>query len=331
MRTPKTLYRTSSLCFRCELSVCPQCEGPLRLLDNVTGRKTIQTQQVLRVAYRPKVCDELGCRAAGHPVPSASWQQLAPKYGTYGYDVIAQIGWERQMGRAPFALIHARLRARVQVSESAVQYLYQQKYLPLLACHERQHLPALRALAHTAGLVLSLDGLMPEGGEPQLWVIRELQTGWTLRSGWLANQDEATFVAFLRPIAELNLPIRGLLSDKQRGLLPAIATVFPQTPHALCQLHYLQNAAAPVADEDEQLKLALRQTVRVAVGELVRQKDPEKRVYSTPTGISAPAMRVGSARARGSEPAVLCRAGAWASRSRSSAMRSWMCDWVRTR
>jgi hypothetical protein len=270
----------------CELSQCPLCEGELSPLGYVNGRKTIQTtQEVLTVAYRPKVCTEKGCRAAVRPWPSASWQQLAPKYGTYGYDVIAQIGWERQMGRAPFDLIHARLRARVQVSESAVRYLYQQKYLPLLACHERQHLPALRELAHTTGLVLSLDGLMPEGGEPQLWVIRELQTGWTLRSGWLANQDEATFVAFLRPVAELNLPIRGLLSDKQRGLLPAIATVFPRIPHALCQLHYLQNAAAPVADEDEQLKLALRQTVRAAVGDLIRQKDPEKPVELTITGL----------------------------------------------
>ncbi len=286
MRTPKALYRTPPMIFACELADCPYCEGPLRALDYVNGRKTIQTmQEVLSVAYRPKACDEKGCRAAARPLPSASWQQLAPKYGTYSYDVIAQIGWERQMGRATFELIHARLRQRVQISESAVRYLYHQKYLPLLACHERQHLPALRELARTSGLLLSLDGLMPEGGEPQLWVIRELQTGWTLRSGWLANQDEATFVAFLRPVAQWDLPIQGIISDKQRGLLPAIATVFPNTPHALCQLHYLQNAAAPVAEADEQMKIDLRQGVRAAIGELIRQKDPEKPVELTITGL----------------------------------------------
>ena len=286
MRTPKTLYRTSPTIFACELMDCPDCEGPLRSLDYVNGRKTIQTmQEVLSVAYRPKACHENGCRAAARPLPSAVWQQLAPKYGTYGYDVIAQIGWERQMGRAPFELIHARLRRRVQVCESTVRHLYHQKYLPLLACHERQHLPALRELAHVSGLLLSLDGLMPEGGEPQLWVIRELHTGWTLRSGWLANQDEATFVAFLRPVAQLDCPIQGILSDKQRGLLPAIATVFPNTPHALCQLHYLQNAAAPVAEADEQMKIALRQGVRAAIGDLIRQKDPEKPVELTITGL----------------------------------------------
>ena len=286
MRTSKTLYRTPPIMFACELSSCPDCEGPLHALDYVNGRKTIQTMQdVLRVAYRPKACDEQGCRSARQPLPSAGWQQLAPKYGTYGYDVIAQIGWERQIGRASFDLIHARLRQRVQVSESTVRHLYHQKYLPLLACHERQQLPALRELARTSGLLLSLDGLMPEGGEPQLWIIRELHTGWTLRSGWLANQDEATFVAFLRPVAQLDGLIGGILSDKQRGLLPAIATVFPNTPHALCQLHYLQNAAAPVAEADEQMKIALRQGVRTAIGDLVRQKDPEKPVELTITGL----------------------------------------------
>ncbi len=286
MRTRKALYPTAPTIFMCELSHCPECESPLRPLDYVNGRKTIQTlHEVLSVGYRPKACYEKGCRVAERPWPSAAWQQLAPKYGTYGYDVIAQIGWERQRGRATFDLIQARLRQRVQISESAVRYLYHQKYLPLLACHERQHLPALRALAQTSGLLLSLDGLMPEGGEAQLWVVRELQTGWTLRSGWLSNQDEATFVDFLCPVAELGLPVKATMSDKQRSLVLALAAVFPKARQGWCQLHYLQNAAAPVAEADEQMKIALRQGVRAAVGDLIRQKTPEKPTELTITGL----------------------------------------------
>jgi hypothetical protein len=36
-------------------------------------------------------------------------------------------------------------------------------------------------------LIIALDGLAPEGGEPQLWFIRELTSGLTLRSGWLSQ------------------------------------------------------------------------------------------------------------------------------------------------
>jgi hypothetical protein len=46
----------------------------------------------------------------------------------------------------------------------------------------------LQAVGDQRGLILGLDGLAPEGGEPQLWLVRELQTRLTLRCGWLATQ-----------------------------------------------------------------------------------------------------------------------------------------------
>lgn len=75
------------------------------------------------------------------------------------------------------------------------------------------------------GLILSLDGLAPEGGEPQLWLIRELHSGLVLRSGWLSKQDQNTFEIFLRPLAdaveERDLKISGITRLKERGLVPA--------------------------------------------------------------------------------------------------------------
>lgn len=74
--------------------------------------------------------------------------------------------------------------------------------VPLLACHERKRVGELERVAEQVGLLLTLDGLAPEGGEPQLWVVRELMSGITLRSGWMSQQDEQAFVNFLRPIAD---------------------------------------------------------------------------------------------------------------------------------
>jgi hypothetical protein len=99
--------------------------------------------------------------------------------------------------------------------------------------------------------------------------VRELQTGLTLRSGWLARQDQATFAAFLQPIAEQGWPVTAILSDKQRGLEPAVAEVFPGACHAFCHTHYFQNAAAAVAAA-ETMKVSLRKSVRDAVGALIR-------------------------------------------------------------
>jgi hypothetical protein len=210
---------------------------------------------------------------------------MAPRHCTYGYDVIAQIGWLRQTHYQRFEAIHAALQSRLQISESEVRHLYHERYLPLLACHERQYLDHLRAVSEQGGLILSLDGLCPEGGEPQLWVVRELQTGLTLRSGWLSQQDETAFVNFLQPIADLGLLVIAVMSDKQRGLEPAVLVVFPHAQHGFCQMHYLKNAAEPVADEDEAMKVALRKSVRSEVGDLIRREKAEKAGVLTVTGL----------------------------------------------
>jgi hypothetical protein len=285
MRTRKTLYHTTPTIYPCELTTCPQCHEPLVNLPYVNGRKTIQTMTtVMSIGYRPKHCVNPDCRERT-AWPAATWQHLAPKGGTYGYDVIAQLGWERQKGRTRFVDLQARLTPAVQISESQVRYLYHFHYLPLLACHERQHLVELTRLAQTTGLILGLDGLMPEGGEPQLWVVRELHHGWTLRCGWLARQDHTTFAEFLQPIADLGLAVVATLSDKQTGLLPALEQVFPHARHSFCQVHYLKNAARPIAEADEQMKITLRKTVRAEVGELISPKTPTKTGVLTITGM----------------------------------------------
>src|SRR3989475_137970 len=92
-----------------------------------------------------------------------------------------------------------------------------------------------------------------------------------VRSGWLCQQDQPTFEAFLAPLKHLEWPILAVLSDKQKGLVPAVATVLPHTRHQFCQAHYLRNLAEPLAEADAAFKMALRQSVRQQVGDLIRQ------------------------------------------------------------
>ena len=214
---------------------------------------------------------------------SAEGQRLAPAGSTDGYDDVVHIGWWRQEARATYREIHAALTSRVRISESHVGYLYQQVSLPLLACHERRHRDRLAQIAtQQGGLIVALDGLAPQGGEPHIWFIRELSSGLTLRSGWLCQQDQPTFEAFLEPLRHLEWPILAGLSDKQKGLVPAVAAVLPHSRHQFCQAHYLRNLAEPLAAADAAFKGALRKTVREHVGGMLRQ---EPRTASGSTGV----------------------------------------------
>ena len=106
--------------------------------------------EMLTIAFRPKHCSNPDCPERTR-WPAAPWQHLASKGGTYGDEVIAQLGWERQKGRTRFADVHACLTPAVQISESQVRYLYHFHYLPLLACHERHHCADLATLALPPG------------------------------------------------------------------------------------------------------------------------------------------------------------------------------------
>src|SRR6266853_1797689 len=275
MRTPKRLYAHERIIYQPELLTCPHCGDLLVMCNYLAWNKTVQTLDgVLSVASRPGCCRHATCAGSRMRLLSAEGQGIALPGSTYGYDVLVRIGWRRQEYRATYREIHAELASQVRISESHVGYLYQQAYLPLLACHERQHRAHLAQCAtQHGGLIIALDGVAPQGGEPQIWFIRELASGLTLRSGWLCQQDQPTFEAFLAPLKHLEWPILAVLSDKQTGLVPAVATVLPRSRHQWCQAHYLRNLAEPLAEADAAFKGALRQHVRQQVGDVIRQ-DP---------------------------------------------------------
>ncbi len=252
--------------------------------------KTVQAlDRVLSIACRPGRCADPTCPERDARFLSAEGQQIALPGSTYGYDVLVRIGWLRQERREIYVDIRADLASRIQISESHVRYFYQQVYLPLLACHERKYWGHLaQAAEQHGGLIITLDGLAPEGGEPQLWFIRELLTGLTLRSGWLNRFDQLTFEAFLHPLSQLPWSILAVLSDKQRGLVPAVSTVLPGACHHFCHAHYLKNLAEPLAEVDSAFKVELRKAVRQEVGVLIRTEKPSKAPQSnvlTVTGL----------------------------------------------
>jgi hypothetical protein len=273
MRTPKRLYAKERIIYHPELLTCLHCGDLLVMWNYLAWDKTVQTlDRLLSIATRPGHCPQATCPGSRMRLLSATAQRLAPPGSTYGDDVLVHIGWLRHHQRATYSEMHLTLSARLTLSEAHVRYLYQHFSLPLLACHERQERGRLAQVAQEqGGVIIALDGRAPQGGEPQMWCIRDLSTGLPLRSGWLAQLDQPTFEAFLAPLQPLEWPILAVLSDKQTGLVPAVATVLPNSRHQFCQAHYLRNLAEPLAAADAALKGERRQTVREQGGDLLRQ------------------------------------------------------------
>ena len=179
MRTPKRLYAQERIMYQPELLTCPHCGDLLVMCNYLTWDKTVQMlDRILSVASRPGRCPHATCAGSRMRLLSAEGQRIALPGSTYGDAVLGRIGWWRQEHRATSREMHAALASQVRISESHVGSLSQQVSLPLLACHERQHRDQLAQMAtQQGGVIVALDGLAPQGGEPQLWFYRELFSG----------------------------------------------------------------------------------------------------------------------------------------------------------
>lgn len=219
---------------------------------------------------------------------SAEAARLSLPNSTYGLDVLVRIGYQRDYRKMTHAQIHESLPAHIRVSDRHLSNLYRE-YMALLACAERLDVDELKAAAaEYGGLILSVDGLEPEGGQPQLWVAREVLTDTLLAAGWLPRVDEDTLKEFLAPVKALDLPFLATVSDKQRALINALDATWPNLPRQYCQAHYLSNAVTPIYEADEHVKTQIRKQVRAEAGVTMRQVQAEaKRERETATGPSS--------------------------------------------
>ncbi len=115
-------------------------------------------------------------------------------------------------------------------------------------------------------MILALDGLQPDVGHEVLWVLRDCCSGEVLVARSLLGATENDLVPLLVEAAtvcqQLNIPIAGVITDGQRSIRNAVVSALPGIPHQLCQVHYLREAAKPIADADRHAKKELKKQVR---------------------------------------------------------------------
>lgn len=268
----KAVTCTASWHFHPEFDHCLICGEKLKSRRYMNWRKPIQMlSENVYVTSRGRYCPH-------HPEVtylSAEAAHLSLPKSTYGLDVLVHIGYQRDYQRMTSDRIRESLPAHIRVSERHLNNLYR-KYEALLACAERLDIDKLKAAAAKfGGLVISVDGLEPEGGQSQLWVAREVLTGTILAAGWLPRVDEDTLREFLAPVKALDLPFLATVSDKQRALINALEATWLDLPHQYCQAHYLSNAVTPIYEADEHLKTQLRKQVRAEAGVTMRKVQAE--------------------------------------------------------
>jgi hypothetical protein len=250
--------------YRPEVRHCLHCGVALRYSHPVWAK-------AIQFLTGPEYVTNLGWRCSNPACPwgrtvyrSAHAEARQVKGSGYGLDVVVRIGYLRFAEHRTREEIWHELHEQtpIQLSERHVQNLLE-VYLALLRASERDPRERLAATVDEhGGIILALDGLQPEQGNEQLWVVREVLSGAVLGAANLQQASAPFLTRLLRPVREAGLPVLGVVSDAQESIRLAVAEVFPGVPHQLCQYHALREAAEPLWEADRHLLVQAKKELR---------------------------------------------------------------------
>src|SRR5258707_8953443 len=263
-RTPRpeakfttTLTPLRQTCEQCgsRLWVAYHCRRKVMTLEGLWQLRVVMCQ-----CHTP-TCPQYHMRY--HPEEEGRW---ALPHGEFGLDVIALIGAWRFREHRSVPEMHQRLQARgLAISERAVTHLMQryEELVSLRATNQERIKARLQKQGH---VILALDGLQPDVGHEVLWVVRDCLSEEILLARPLLSSTQGDLTALLTEVKQLlepwKVPVKGVISDGQETIGSAVAFVFPNLPHQLCQFHYLKGATKPLYEADRNAKTELKKQLR---------------------------------------------------------------------
>jgi hypothetical protein len=203
-------------------------------------------------------------------------------HGEFGLEVIALIGRWRFREHRSVPEMHQALVARgISIAERSVASLMQRsEELVALRITDQERIKA--RLQKQGHVILALDGLQPDVGHEVLWVVRDCLSEEILLARPLRSQTQGDITSLLQEVKhllkELAVSVKGVISDGEETIRSAVAFVFPEVPHQLCQFHSLKDAIDPLYEADRHAKTQLKKQlrgVRPIERALEEQKTPE--------------------------------------------------------
>jgi hypothetical protein len=263
MRTVKDNRNLPKRYYRPEQERCPHCEWKLKRCYTLWSKYLTTLEGRLHVFSQGYRCSNPECPEPQTIYRSAEAETLSVPECSYGLDVIVEVGYQRFWLRRTIQEIHRSLEARVPISERQVLNLLA-NFLALLRTAQPAKVAKLHAQWQAlGGLVLSMDGMQPEKGNPAMYVVREVQLDVTLVAEILETGDHQTLATeLLEPIQGWGLPVKGIISDAQESIRMAVAQVWPGKPHQNCQFHCVKEAGRPTFEADRAMKTQLKKQLR---------------------------------------------------------------------
>ena len=235
---------------------CPDCHRPLPIYQ-VDSRRVQGLEEVFWLKRREKRCRD-DCPGS-RPIFTALRDLRVVLPGRiYGLDVTLCVGERHLREGVSLAQITRDLNAQgLPIDQRHTGRVFRDfMALTTLAKGDDEELKA--GLRAQGGIVLMFDGVQFDERSPVLYLAWDAISGQPLFGERKTLRSQRDLVPVLERVRDMDVPIIGVVTDKERALVPAVEEVFPGTPYQFCQTHFLKNCARPLQEDTSALGASVR-------------------------------------------------------------------------
>ncbi len=212
---------------------------------------------------------------------SEKLRSLVPEGGTFGFDIIVEVGLALFVRCRNNQEVMKDLAAKnVFVSEREISYLGRKFIIYLALAHRESQLRLRDQITRRGGYVLHVDGTC-EGDSPNIFCGLDGISELVLDTIKIPSEKKELLIPFFQRIKEQYGEPKALVHDMGRGIIAAVEEVFPGVPDFICHFHFLRDLGKDLLlDEYTALQKRFR---KLKIRPLLRQRARylEQKISST--------------------------------------------------
>jgi hypothetical protein len=199
----------------------------------------------------------------------------------YGLDVTLHVGEHHLLDGISLSQIARDLKKRGVPLDQRHACRVFRDFIALTLLERGNEVALQERLRAQGGIILMCDGVQFEDRSPVLYLVWDALSGEPLFGERKPYRGEDDLVPLLERVRDMNVPVIGIVTDKEKGLVPAVQRVFPDRPYQFCQTHFLKNCAKPLQPDLTALQASVRRRAD-EVREIAKQ-------LAASTAVAAPA------------------------------------------
>jgi len=184
---------------------------------------------------------------------------LSPHRCTFGYDVIVYVGYALFVQcRSEKEIVKELAAKNISISDREISFLGKKFVTYLAVAHRESRQQIRKAMEMRGGYILHVDGTC-EADSPHLFSGLDGLAELVLDNVKIPSERAELLIPFFEQIKEQYGDPIALVHDMGKGILSAMAEVFPDKPDFICHFHFLRDIGKDLMeDEYKQIRNRLK-------------------------------------------------------------------------